>query len=111
MPACDIFVVQWTILRRRVWRAKHGGKGRKCTRLWANIKGREMAMFEEWVTAWGAREADIPTMVLRCTVTQSDGHTICNALWHAREYQPQMHYTTSIWNGMPKILSQGRGGK
>ena len=111
LPAYDVFVLQWTILRKRVWRRKDGGKGRKCAQVWASMKGNERALFEEWARAWGTKEEDMSTMELRCTITHSDGHTICSAYLHPQTQLPQMHYTTSIWSGMPKILSQRRGGK
>ena len=82
LPAYDVFVLQWTILRKRVWRRKDGGKGRKCAQVWASMKGNERALFEEWARACGTKEEDMSTMELRCTITHSDGHTICSVYLH-----------------------------
>ena len=109
LPAHEWYAMQRCVMRARVWKRADGGIGKKSSLASASLREKPEEGFREWVTAWGIHTDDVWWIYLQCTIRHTQGYTISSAHLTPAEPTPPLTYTTSIWKGMPKILSLGGG--
>ena len=107
LPAYDVNAMRRCAMRTRVWKRADGGVGKKSRPVNASLREKPEEGFGEWVLARGIQTDNVWGVYLECTLRHAQGYMISSSHLTPARPTPPLTYTTSIWKGMPKLLSLG----